>query len=308
MCHRSILAAAVLACLTGGRCEAGTYTWNNTGTDWGTASSWSPAGGPPDASNSDLALFTPNGSSGTIVQDPNIAGNQSALSLTLFPNQLFGGWTIGGSGILGVGGPGSTGLTASGPATYTFNGPTLQGNSSSSLLNFTLTNGSAVVLAGNSTASNNFSTLAINGGTFRLDNSVISMPRLAATGTVAVSGGGSLELIGNSAASVTENAGNLATVTNSFSGVNTIKVSPNGQATTLNFANSGSINLSPGSRAVIAFQATSGNLGDSNGARVTFGSGSPNLGAGGLLAVTNNSSSQQVGFAIVNDALGANWA
>src|SRR5262245_4360163 len=121
---RRLALVVTLLALIAGRSTAATYTWNSAGTDWATAANWTPAG-PPDSP--DVALFSPNGSAGVTVQNPSIASSSAVLSLTLAPNQLFGGWTVGGSGSLAIGGTGSTGLTSYGPATYTFSGPTFQG-------------------------------------------------------------------------------------------------------------------------------------------------------------------------------------
>src|SRR5207248_1156305 len=103
--------------------------WNNTGTDWGTAASWTPISGAgttfPGAT--DVALFVPL-PAGAAAQQPNLASAQAALLLTLTPNPGLGGWTFTGDGQqLTLGGTGSTGLTTYGPAAYTFNGPVLAG-------------------------------------------------------------------------------------------------------------------------------------------------------------------------------------
>lgn len=284
--------------------RATTYTWSSTGTDWATAANWSPSGGPPDTP--DVARFTPNGASvGTTVQNPNVATGQGVLALTFAPNQNLGGWTVTGSvtANLAVGGSGSTGLTTYGPATYTVNGPLLVGASASNLLNFNVGNGSTFVLAGNTTAATNLGNINVKGGTFRLDNSGTALARLANAGTITLTGGGTFELVGNASSSVTENVGALSSNANVIGGVNTIRVTPNGQATTLVFANSGTTR--PGTRGVYQYVATNGNLGDSNGAKITF-AGTPPLGANGLLAQTSGAGT--VGFAIATDAGGTDFA
>jgi hypothetical protein len=92
--HRVVLTLSLLG-FVANDVSATTYTWNNTGADWGTAANWSPSGGPP--TNGDVALFTPSGSSGTTVVDPSITGSQNVLSLMIAPNQIGGGWNFGGS-------------------------------------------------------------------------------------------------------------------------------------------------------------------------------------------------------------------
>ena len=285
-----------------------TYTWNSAGTDWATASNWSPAGVPDSP---DTVLFNPNGAlMGTSPQNPNITGSRGVFAITIAPNQQMGGWNFTGDGTLAIGGSASTGLTTYGPGTYVFDGPTLQGASSVGLLNLTVTTGSTLTFAGNTTAVTNLGTIQVNGGTLRLDNSSTMLSRLANNATaniVNVTGGGTFELIGGSAA-FTQNVGNLASVstaTYSQSGFNSIKVTPNGSSTVLNFANSGTTR--PGLGAVYQFVAGGGNLGDADGARVTF-AGTPNLGVGGLLANTNGATVASVGFATVKDSLGTNWA
>jgi fibronectin-binding autotransporter adhesin len=183
----------------------------------------------------------------------------------------------------------------------------LQGVTASALLNFNINSSSTVVLAGNTTASTNLGTITVNGGTLRLDNSSVANSNRLSSGssnTVTLNGGGALEVYGNASTSVTQNIGPVATG-NTIGGVNTIRVVPNGSATTLNIGNT-SGSLQPG-RAVWVFESTSGNLGDSSGAKITLAT-TPNLGAGNLLSANNAANSTTVGFAIVKDGLGTNWA
>ncbi len=301
-----------LALLVGGAVSSSafaqsTYTWNNTGTDFASAANWSPNGGPP--LDGDTAQFNPNGSPiGSVVVNPNISGhvNQQVKSLTIAPNQNFGRWAFTGSDGFIIGDSGSTGLTTYGPATYSFNGPQLAGAGPSIPLNFNIGHGSTFVLTGNSTATSNVSAINVNGGTFRLDNSTSIQTRLGTGGTIALTGGGSFQLIGNASATVTQNVGFLSQGTaNVTGGVNSFEVNSAGQLTILNFASSGNFTSRPGTRGVYRYVATTGNLGDANGARITF-VGTPLQGANGLLA--NTSGSGSVGFAIVTDASGTNFA
>ena len=315
MVARSAFLAMCVFSVVAGRAEtatAATYTWNNSGTNTGTSSSWSPTGTP---ASGDLVQFKPDGSApGSAVSDPTVNVNQSYSSLTIAPNQNLGGWTFSGSGTaLTIGGSGSTGLTTYGSATTTFNGPTLAGSSSTNTIFLTVTNGSTLVLSGNSAVTGNQGNQAgsvnavnINGGTLKLDNSGTNVAaRLQSTGNISIGGSGTLELIGNSSATTTTTLGTLTT--NIVGGLNTIKVTPNGNATTVKFTSVATFSLRPGTRASYAFEAGSGNLGDTNGAKVTF-TGTPALGAGGLLSGVDGSTSQTVGFAIVRDGLGTNWA
>src|SRR5436305_8339303 len=90
---------AVLVALAGPAAGQTTYIWNNTGTDWGTAASWTPISGAgttfPGAT--DVALFVPL-PAGAAAQQPNLASAQAALLLTLTPNPGLGGWTFTGDG------------------------------------------------------------------------------------------------------------------------------------------------------------------------------------------------------------------
>jgi len=284
--------------------SAATFTWNNSGTNVSSSGSWSPSGPPTSA---DLAQFNPNGSApGSTVNDPTVDANQSYLSLTIAQNQNAGGWTFSGSSALTIGGTGSTGLTTYGSSTTTFNGPTLAGSSNTNTLALNVTNGSTLVLSGASAITANQGNVNISGGTLKLDNSGTNVAaRLQSTGTVTINGGGTLELIGNSSASTTTNLGSLSVGSNVVGGLNVIKITPNGNATTLNFANTGTFGTRPGTRGLYQFVASSGNLGDSSGARITF-TGTPFLGANGLLS--NTSAGGTFGYATVVDSGGTNFA
>lgn len=145
-----------------------TYTWTNTGTDWGTAGNWSPAGGPPGSLSTDLARFVPTQSTpGTTPINPNLAAGFTFNSLTLAPNQNFSsnGWVLSGNNTITLGGTGTTGLTTYGPSEYAFNGASLAGagTSAPNLLVNRITNGSTLTLQGNSVANTNLGTTQIAG-------------------------------------------------------------------------------------------------------------------------------------------------
>jgi autotransporter-associated beta strand protein len=285
-----------------------TYTWTNAGTNWGTAANWSPAGGPPGTLATDLAQFIPSQSSpGTIPNNPNLAAGFTFNSLTLAPNQNFSssGWVLGGANTITLGGTGTTGLTTYGPSQYAFNGPSLAGAGASSpnLLVNRITNGSTLTFQGNSVANTNLGTTQIAGGTLNLDNSFVNISnRYSATSGLNFTSG-ILSVTGGSVAT-TYNFGVLTGSTTA--GINVIHLNPNaGVVPTVNFSYpTGAFSTLLSTSSVWRFETTSGNLG--TGAVVTFGSGTPNLGANGLLGGTAGGGS--VGYAVVSDAGGINFA
>lgn len=283
-----------------------TYTWTNNGANWGTAANWSPAGGPPGTSATDLAQFIPSLSNpGTPIFNPNLASGFTFNSLTLAPNQNFSssGWFFTGANTLTLGGTGTTGLTTYGPSEYTFNGPALAGAgvASPNLLVNRITNGSTLTLQGDSVANTNLGTTLLAGGTLKLDNSAVNVAnRYSATAGLTFSSG-TLNFIGGSTAT-TYGLGGLTGGTTA--GTNTIRLNPTGGvAPTVNFANTGAFSTRLSTFSAWRFETTSGNLGTD--AAVTF-TGTPFLGANGLLA--NTAGGSTVGFAVVSDAGGVNFA
>lgn len=303
-----ILAALLLLALPLTATAQTVYTWTAGGADtnWNTAANWNPAGGPPGTAATDVAVFNPFGGTTT---NPQFTNSPTIQSLVVGPNRVGGGWTFTQDATqrtLSIGGS-TVGLTTTGPATYTFNGPNLAGASATNTLNLNVGNGSTLVLAGTSAVTANQGNVTIQGGTLRLDNTSTNVPvRLLSTGTVTINGGGMFELVGNSSGTTT-NVGTLNAGNNSVGGVNAIRVNNTAGGTVLNFANPGSFSLRPGTRGVYSFEAAVGNLGDTaaGGGRVTF-TGTPFLGANGLLA--NSSGGGTVGFAIVRDAGGVDFA
>ena len=288
-----------------------TYTWNNTGTDWNSASSWSPGGVPNEP---DIARFTSNGSTfGSATTNPALAVAVYSRSLTIAPNQNLGGWNFAGSGSMVVGSSisNSTGLTTYGPQTTTFNGPTIKGADTTLLnykLNLNINYGSTLVLSGTSAVTAQQGGLNINGGTLKLDNSVTNIgDRLQAfggTGFSVTMNGGTIHLIGQTGQTTLSKMG---TFQGDFSGgMNTIRVENNGGLTTLQFSNGNGNTSKPGTRAVIRYEAITGQLGalttDTTGSRVLFNS-NPSLGNNGLLG-----SASSVGFATVKETDGINFA
>jgi autotransporter-associated beta strand protein len=311
MRNRALLGLAVVGAISLVPPQASaqtTYTWNNAGTNWGTASNWSPAGGPPGTLASDLAQFIPSQSNpGTIPSNPNLTAGFTFNSLTLAPNQNFSvsGWVLGGSGTITLGGTGTSGLTTYGPSEYAFNGPSLAGvgTASPNLLVNRITNGSTLILQGNSVANTNLGTTQIAGGTLHLDNSFVNIAnRYSSTAGLTLSSG-VLKVTGGSSATTY----NFGVLTGSgTSGVNTINLNPNGGVVpTVNFSYpTGSFSTLLSTSSVWRFETSSGNLG--TGAVVTFGAGTPNLGANGLLSDTSGGSG--VGYAVTSDAGGVNFA
>ncbi|HQR06864.1 MAG TPA: hypothetical protein PLN21_08585 [Gemmatales bacterium] len=281
-----------------------TFTWKNAGSDWGTAANWTPVGGPPGNSVTDLARFFPNQSNpGTSIFNPNLAAGFTFNSLTLAPNQNFSsnGWFFTGANTLTLGGAGSTGLTTYGPSEYTFNGPALAGNGVASLLVNRITNGSTLTLQGNSVANSNLGTTLLAGGMLNLDNSSTNIAARYSASSGLTFTSGILNITGGSSATTYQ----LGALTGSTtSGSNTIRLNPiGGVVPTVNFANSGAFSTRQSTFSSWRFETTSGNLGTD--AKVTF-SGNPFLGANGLLADTSGGST--VGFAVVSDANGVNFA
>jgi len=290
------------------------FIWNNTGSLWGQGDNWS-TGGIPGAF--DLALFGPVGSPlFNSIQQPEIDGDVLIRSLTLAPNVRFGGWTFSNSDetprTLTIGGTGSSGLTAYGPATYTFDGPTLRGADSTNVLSIRVTNGSTVVLKGESVTNSNIGTVTLAGGRLVLDNTSVNPAGGRLSSAVAATillRSGTLEFRGNDTTASTFNVGPLSLAVTGVtpSSLNTIRLQPNGQPLTVNFGNTGNFSLRPNAFVAYKFEATSGVLGGGgvNDPKITF-TGTPFVNSGGLLATS--ATSYAVGFAIVSDANGTDFA
>jgi len=289
-----------------------TYTWNNSGTDPSAPAAWNPSGQP---TATDLAQFTTGGSAfGAAVQNPIFGGAFNSLSLTTALNQNGGGWNFTVANPITLGGTGSTGLTTFGPQTTILNGPTLVGSGATTLLNLNVNSGSVLVLSGTTAVTANQGNINVNGGIFRLDNTVTNnTARLLTTGTIKLNGSGTFELVGNSAGG-TYNVGALNAADNSTGGTNTIRVVPNTTTapTILNFANAAAFSLRQGTRNTTVFDGGTGTLGGANGPRITFAalpfvsSSTTGNGAGNLFA--NTATGATSGFAITKDALGTNFA
>lgn len=306
--HVMLLTVGVLGSLEQ-PAHAQTYRyWKNQGTgDWDTAGNWSPGGIP--LSTDDVVFNAQGGAAGSTAgfnpyasaQQPTITGSQSARSLTLAPSTGSGNWTFSGGGTLTLGGTSSTGLTTSDPGTYTFDSVTLQGLSSSDTLAINVTGASTLVLTGSTTAITNISPqINLAGGTLVLDNSSNNSSSRLSTSTGLFFQSGTLELRGNTAATTNFSLGAL--VNTNTAGFNTIRLVPaSGQQLTVNFANSGGVNTRLSSFSAFRISATSGVLGGPGATdpKVTF-SGTPNLGANGLLA--SSAGGPSFGYFTVSDA------
>ena len=233
------LPLAALALATPGALAQSSFTWNNTGTAWQGAASWSPAGVPTGL---DTALFQRAGSAtGVAVTNPTVSGSASALSVSAGLNPNFNGWNFTGAGTLTLGGPNSEGFVTLGPQTTTVNGPLLVGAGSGvASLNVAVSGGSTLVLAGATAAVTNVGfSLSVSGGTLRLDDTAVAVGnRLSTAAVVLLNGGGALELVGNPAGG-TSSVGQLSVGLNTTGGVNAVRVTPTGTAapTVLLFAN-----------------------------------------------------------------------
>ena len=162
----TFVACAALAILVAKADAETIYTWNNTGTNFSSAGSWTPGGSP---TSTDIIQFTPGGSPyPTTTTQPTIDADMTVKTVILAPTPDFGGWTFSGGSTLTVNYPG--GVNAYGPATFRFDGPAIQGLGAINQL-FNITNGSTVVLQGNSSVPANAGTFALHGGTLVLDNS-----------------------------------------------------------------------------------------------------------------------------------------
>jgi autotransporter-associated beta strand protein len=303
------VAAAILSVANIG--SAATITWTNAGSDFATGTNWS--GGIPSGTNDALLANTYGG----VTNQPSLAASAALNSLTfasaLSPTQGYTVTNSSGSNSLTIGGAGAAfNLITRGLGATTFNGPTIAGVSAlpappGNPVNIDVGAGTRLILEGDSKVTANQGNTTINGGTLVFDNTAINATdRFTTSGVIKLQGSGTLELIGNSAGG-TYNIGSLNTVDNSDGGVNTIKVTPNTNAanTVLNFANSGTFTIRQGTRNVSVFEATTGELGSTNGPRITF-TGTPFTGSGGL--ISNAAGNTAVGFAIVKDSLGTNFA
>ncbi len=172
----TLATAAVFTLLTGGSARATGYTWTGTtSTAWGTATNWTPAGGPPVSATADSASF---GSSTLHTATVDLGGNQSVGSVNMVALEtgttlIEGGGTnsiltLGNNGIQITAGAGAVtigGLTATNQAvnlSFTksqnvFNGSSNLLTMSNDITNVGTTTGGAVVtLSFNGTGSGGY--------------------------------------------------------------------------------------------------------------------------------------------------------
>lgn len=198
----SLLSAAVAAALAwppAAVVAQTVFTWNNTGTDWNTASDWTPNGIPGTL---DIAQFNVLGTFMSAATNPvlNTAATIAELS---FSNAADGtGYTLSGTGSLTAGSATVSGLVARGTGTYTLNlgdgtatSATLTGATGATLAGaINVGNASTVALTGNTVATLGASAISLRGGRLLLDNSAGNPvnQRLTGTGQINLAGGGSV--------------------------------------------------------------------------------------------------------------------
>jgi hypothetical protein len=167
-----IISALAAALAAGPAAAQTTFTWNNTGTDWTAAASWTPAG-PPGSGG--IAQFVPPTTGATTNPVLNSAAGINEL---YFAGSQGVNWLLTGTGSVttNVGGFNIPGLMALGVGTDTIN---LGNGTATSLTLAAGSNGpldigtrATVVLTGNTVAAVTTSTNGfIRGGTLVLDNS-----------------------------------------------------------------------------------------------------------------------------------------
>ena len=292
------MVAALSAVLLATNAPAATDVWNNTGTAWETATDWTP-NGPPMAA--DIASFDPTIATTSITNPTINATTDAATALNLNNNSLGGTYSFGGAGILTLG---TGGITTRGFGTQTIRGPILAGAATGNLT-FNVGTSSGLTLAGTTTATTNGGAVAIQGGTLTLDNSVTNTTgRLSTTGTTSINSG-TFAVLGNTAGS-TFNVGPISASANS--GVaNVTLAQPTGAtaATVLNFSNTATnLSLRATTALTYNFVATGGTLGTAGGPQIKFGTSTVYTNNG----LISDNSTNKVGFAIVTDAAGTNFA
>ena len=165
-----LIACALLAATTAPAFGQNVFAWNNTGTDWATAATWTPAG--PPVGNGTLALFNVTGTYGTgPINQPTWSANPAFFArLSLNPTAQFSGWTFASPGSLT-----HFDFRATGPVTHTFSGPSIEDlPPPANGLRMQIEHGSTVNLTGTSTASARTFGISLYGGTLRLDNSTVN--------------------------------------------------------------------------------------------------------------------------------------
>ena len=316
-------AVAATAWMGGRSAAAATYVWNNTGPAWETGSDYTPTAPTGGPTSTDAASFDPTVAAATVMNPVINASNDSAGTLSLNDDFLGTTYTFTGAGLLTVGNAANasggsfgaatfnvpTGVITRGFGTTTFNGPTLAGATPNGLT-FNIGSASGFTLAGNTTALTNAGQVTLLGA-LTLDNTGTNTPNRLSTAAPITINGGTLAVLGNVAGG-TVNVGPLnvsAGAGNPGEGLATISVNSPTNATgqtTLNFNNAaGSISLRTTTAQIYDFVAANGaTLGTATGPQVKFGAATVYT-TNGLIS---NNSANTVGFAIVTDATGTNFA
>jgi autotransporter-associated beta strand protein len=195
-----LLALAVCAALLAATtpAPAQTFTWNNTGSDWATASNWTPAG--PPVGNGTVALFNVTGTYGTAAINQPTWGADPAFyaSLSLNPTAQFTGWNFASTGTLT-----QFGFRSTGPVTHTISGPSLQDLVAGNGVLMQIDHGSTVAFTGTATANTRTFGISLMGSTLRLDNSTtnnanrIAFFNLTEANAGVISNGGTLDFVGH---------------------------------------------------------------------------------------------------------------
>jgi fibronectin-binding autotransporter adhesin len=268
----------------GGTASADTFTWNNTGTDWASAGSWTPAGPP---GTTDLAGFTPfaNPLTPQTFTNPTLGGNLAGGFVTFGQTPVGGGYTVNGTGntlTLGNGFSNNTDplLSVQGAGTTVFSnlriqvasGTNFTGNTTGADAPLSVRYGSQLSLV-NSTIDlvSNLSpggrAFTLNGGTLRADpTSVVS----TGVADFRFNGGGQLVLKGASTGATNFSFGRLSA--GSSDAVVTLD-QPSGSMLTASFATSGAGLVRTNTSATVTF--TTG------GAGVVGAAGQPTVALGG---------------------------
>src|SRR5215210_1926341 len=105
---RILTACCVLSCSSDREAYGTALDWNNTGTDFNAAASWTPAGGPPGTSSTDTALFP--SAPGT---NPNLTASPAPFAALRFTSTTPGYTLSGNAGTVLTVTSTSTGATAS---------------------------------------------------------------------------------------------------------------------------------------------------------------------------------------------------
>ncbi len=199
---------------------AGTYTWNNTGTDWNNPSSWNTGGAP--IATADVAVF-----GATVSTNADLSASVSITRVTANTSGASSSYTLGsanGSSLTLVG----TGTAASsalnyGPTsgTFTISAPLIFGAAAASTQTVNVVDaGGAISISGPVSSTNSITLAKTGAGTLELKGTNTY------TGTTTVSGGtlgiGNNSALGTSGLTITANTTIRSTGTEAFTLANNV--------------------------------------------------------------------------------------